>query len=521
MRPAPEARPDMATGGDAAAAGGNGSFRWLKAGAAVYWTSGFLLAVNEILNFSAWRDMQVRFSLMLIMVMGAATAGLLAAKASRNTCRRASGVVWLLVFPGYLVLNFVIHGGTMAKPAEWVSVLLALGLFAGTVVWCERTAKRGSWSYLAALLVMITVEVLWALQQFENSNIRALATTSNPNQLAGLVLLGAILGSGFSLLGFHRRRYILASLATLSTGVCLGGLFLTGSRGALFGLITGLMAGLLLLTAARRRWWIFSSLLGLLLALMVPLGLSAGKAWQNYQAGWVGLDAMKSLRELFSGNMDTNVMMQRYFDFDDTAGLDSRDLLIAAIIEKAVNLEKEHFFLKVQPSGYWSIQQDRLKSMFSQPGYFDMERLRALMSGFEMIRDRPLLGTGPGNFNQAAPNYLLVKNSSFIVSHLHNLPLQMAAELGLPSLFFYFGGLFLAGHLLLRQLTGKKRGEMAWCFCLGWAVLAIAGHNLLDITILYRPLRFILPILLGVWSSKSVRNETDEPGVIHELVSHT
>ena len=62
------------------------------------------------------------------------------------------------------------------------------------------------------------------------------------------------------------------------------------------------------------------------------------------------------------------------------------------------------------------------------------DRLAMIKSGFRIIRDNPLTGVGPDMIIQVYPGYLEPTAVSQRHSHLHNVPLQIAAERGLPAL---------------------------------------------------------------------------------------
>ena len=62
------------------------------------------------------------------------------------------------------------------------------------------------------------------------------------------------------------------------------------------------------------------------------------------------------------------------------------------------------------------------------------DRLAMIKSGFRIIRDNPLTGVGPDMVIQVYPGYLEPTAVSQRHSHLHNVPLQIAAERGLPAL---------------------------------------------------------------------------------------
>jgi O-antigen ligase len=62
------------------------------------------------------------------------------------------------------------------------------------------------------------------------------------------------------------------------------------------------------------------------------------------------------------------------------------------------------------------------------------DRLAMMLSGLHMIKDKPLTGVGPDMVIQVYPHYRNKLSVQQRNPHLHNVPLQIAAERGLPAL---------------------------------------------------------------------------------------
>ena len=62
------------------------------------------------------------------------------------------------------------------------------------------------------------------------------------------------------------------------------------------------------------------------------------------------------------------------------------------------------------------------------------DRIAMIRSGFRIIRDYPLTGVGPDMVIQVYPHYSDPEAVRQLNPHLHNVPLQIAAERGLPAL---------------------------------------------------------------------------------------
>jgi O-antigen ligase len=65
------------------------------------------------------------------------------------------------------------------------------------------------------------------------------------------------------------------------------------------------------------------------------------------------------------------------------------------------------------------------------------DRVAMIKSGLRIIRDNPVTGIGPDMVIEVYPGYLEPTAVSQRISHLHNVPLQIAAERGLPALIIW------------------------------------------------------------------------------------
>jgi O-antigen ligase len=102
-----------------------------------------------------------------------------------------------------------------------------------------------------------------------------------------------------------------------------------------------------------------------------------------------------------------------------------RDFRLLALLPVAVGL-----FLTVAPSNLTA----RLYSTFSLSDPSNIDRVAMMRSGIRIIKDDPLTGVGPDMVIQVYPHYRDPDAVQQLNSHLHNVPLQIAAERGLPAL---------------------------------------------------------------------------------------
>ncbi len=113
------------------------------------------------------------------------------------------------------------------------------------------------------------------------------------------------------------------------------------------------------------------------------------------------------------------------------AALRDRRLLALAPVAAAV-------FLAVAPAPVT----DRVYSTFDLRNPTNRDRLAMLTAGAGMVRDHPLTGVGPGLVEARYADYRPAHAVNDTNPHLHNVPLQIAAERGLPALALW--GWFVA-----------------------------------------------------------------------------
>jgi O-antigen ligase len=77
---------------------------------------------------------------------------------------------------------------------------------------------------------------------------------------------------------------------------------------------------------------------------------------------------------------------------------------------------------------------DRMMSVFDLRDPSNRDRLAMVRTGNAIVRDFPLTGVGPNMVPRVYPQYRDAQAVQAVNPHLHNVPLQIAAERGLPAL---------------------------------------------------------------------------------------
>ena len=101
----------------------------------------------------------------------------------------------------------------------------------------------------------------------------------------------------------------------------------------------------------------------------------------------------------------------------------------------------------VAPQGLIS----RLTSTFDAQDPANQDRFAMIEIGALMVRDHPLVGVGPNMvprmYAEYRPDYAVNQTNP----HLHNVPLQIAAERGLPALLVWLGFVAIVARALFRM----------------------------------------------------------------------
>jgi O-antigen ligase len=104
---------------------------------------------------------------------------------------------------------------------------------------------------------------------------------------------------------------------------------------------------------------------------------------------------------------------------------------------------------------------DRFESIFNLKDPTNLDRVVMLKEGAHMIKDHPVLGIGPNMVKPLYAQYREPDAVNAVNPHLHNVPVQIAAERGLPALaiwLWFIVGLTVA---LAKQVRVKDQKMLA------------------------------------------------------------
>jgi putative inorganic carbon (HCO3(-)) transporter len=101
------------------------------------------------------------------------------------------------------------------------------------------------------------------------------------------------------------------------------------------------------------------------------------------------------------------------------------------------------------------------------------DRLAMIRSGLRIIKDNPLTGVGPDMVRMVYPQYRDREAVQQMNSHLHNVPLQIAAERGIPALLLWLWFMFtLLQDFIRRRSTTTVASVAMGALACGVALLA-------------------------------------------------
>ena len=103
----------------------------------------------------------------------------------------------------------------------------------------------------------------------------------------------------------------------------------------------------------------------------------------------------------------------------------------------------------------------RLMSMFDANDPTRRDRVAMLLEGQHMVRDHPFFGVGPNMVEAVYAQYRVEGAVEKVNPHLHNVPMQIAAERGLPALVLWLGFIGTLVYGLYHRVRTEHRRTLA------------------------------------------------------------
>ena len=118
---------------------------------------------------------------------------------------------------------------------------------------------------------------------------------------------------------------------------------------------------------------------------------------------------------------------------------------------------------------------DRVYSIFDRNDLTSRDRVAMLQAGAAIVKDYPLMGVGPDQIERVYPNYRVPDAVKANNLHLHNVPMQIAAERGLPALGAWIWFVVTASAGLWRLLRTSRHKSLAAAGIGAMAAMLAAG----------------------------------------------
>ncbi len=150
----------------------------------------------------------------------------------------------------------------------------------------------------------------------------------------------------------------------------------------------------------------------------------------------------------------------------------------------------------------------RLMSMFDAKDPTRRDRIAMLLEGQHMVRDHPMFGVGPNMVEVVYSQYRIAEAVEQVNPHLHNVPMQIAAERGLPALVIWLGflGTLLRGlYVKLRTVGPRTAAAAALASVVGMLAAGLFEYNFGDSEFL---MLFLLLITLPFAGMRSGATDT-------------
>ena len=118
---------------------------------------------------------------------------------------------------------------------------------------------------------------------------------------------------------------------------------------------------------------------------------------------------------------------------------------------------------------------DRIMSVFDLRDPSSRDRVAMLQTGAAMIKDHPLTGVGPNMVERLYTQYRDPQGVQKVNPHLHNVPVQIAAERGLPALAVWLAFIGLLAMGVFRIFRGGRDRVLAAGALAAIAAMLAAG----------------------------------------------
>src|SRR5262245_34723879 len=126
---------------------------------------------------------------------------------------------------------------------------------------------------------------------------------------------------------------------------------------------------------------------------------------------------------------------------------------------------------------------ERFESIFNRKDLTTRDRIAMFEAGVAIVKDYPLTGVGPDQIERVYPRYRVPDAVKPTNPHLHNVPMQIAAERGLPALaawLWFVGAVFSGLWTLVKKARNKSLAAAALSAMVAMLAAGLTEYNFGD-----------------------------------------
>jgi len=341
--------------------------------------------------------------------------------------------------------GFVLVAISLAATA--VSIFTAqLALYLAVVVWLVLVARGQRWRDVPAFMLPLTVYAGWTFVSAAAS-VDPAASFADTKQLLLFLMVPVVATFARG----ARATYVVDGIIAVGSAAALYGILQYSVLG--YDTLENRAAGFL------STWMTFSGVLMLITGAAVARLLYAGREWV-----WPAIAVPALVVALFY-TYTRNAMVGLVAALGLLMAEKNWRLLLVLPVLGLI-------FLVIAPSAIIS----RVQSIGDLTDPTSRDRVAMLRSGVRMVQDHPLTGVGPDSVKLVYRQY---RDAIYAVNdinpHLHNVPMQIAAERGLPALAIWLWFVFVASRDLWRQLRTGAHRAVAGAGVAAMVAMLVAG----------------------------------------------
>jgi O-antigen ligase len=341
--------------------------------------------------------------------------------------------------------GFVLVAISLAA-TQWSLFVAQLGLYLAAIIWMVLNSRQGRWRELPPFMLPLLAYAGWTLVSAAAS-VDPGASFLDSKQLVLFLMVPVV--------------------ATFARGALAGRtidvIIVAGSAAALVGIAQYSLQGYDTLdnraTGPLSHWMTFSG--GLMLVTCAALArlFYMGREWI-----WPAIAVPALVVALFY-SLTRNAMVGLVAAVGVLMAERNWRLLLALPILGVI-------FAVAAPG----IVLTRVQSIGDMSDPATRDRIAMLRSGVHMVTDNPLTGVGPDMVKVVYAHYRDRDAVNETNPHLHNVPMQIAAERGLPALALWLWFVVVASRDLWRQLRTGEHKAVAGAGVAAMVAMLVAGQ---------------------------------------------